>query len=82
MVSMCMYFEYLPLQKAKTGGQKTAKPEPTKEEKEEVGAAGEDKPVATPEAGEPHPIASPQEDEEGKKGKDGGISRLYLNLCM
>ena len=47
-----------------------------------MGAAGENKPVATPEAGEPAPVASPQEEEEGKKGKDGGISQLYLNLCM
>ena len=59
------------------------KPEPTKEEKAEVGAAGEDKPVATPEAGEPAPVASPQEEEEGKKGKDGGISQTVLNcVCF
>jgi len=58
------------------------KPEPTKEEKAEVGAAGEDKPVATPEAGEPAPVASPQEEEEGKKGKDGGISQLYLTVYV
>lgn len=49
------------------------KPEPTKEEKVDVGAAGEDKPIATPEAGEPAPSMADQKDEgnieEGKKGR-------------